>query len=255
MERKFFGLTMADVMRLAYQLAVRNGIKNQFCKRNEKAGRKWLKNFLRRHPQISVRTPEGLPLSKARGFTPESAHSFLIYEPAMDTTEHNPARLYNCDETGFTIVQHKHTTILGLKGKRQISSLQSAAHGSLVTVVNCMSPTGHVCLPLFVFPRKKIKQELMNGTPPGSIHACHPSGWIQREIFSQWFLHFITHTKPTKEDPVILVLDGHYSNTRNLEVINLARDNHLPQTSQQPQNATLGYSFHGAPENILLTRN
>jgi hypothetical protein len=28
MERKFFGLTMADVMRLAYQLAVRNGIKN-----------------------------------------------------------------------------------------------------------------------------------------------------------------------------------------------------------------------------------
>jgi len=40
MERKFFGLTMAGVMHLAYQLAVRNGIKNQFCKRNEKAGRK-----------------------------------------------------------------------------------------------------------------------------------------------------------------------------------------------------------------------
>jgi len=34
---------MADVMRLAYQLAVRNGINNQFCKKNEKAGRKWLK--------------------------------------------------------------------------------------------------------------------------------------------------------------------------------------------------------------------
>jgi hypothetical protein len=34
MERKFFGLQMADVMHLAYQLAVRNGIKNQLCKRN-----------------------------------------------------------------------------------------------------------------------------------------------------------------------------------------------------------------------------
>jgi hypothetical protein len=34
MERKCFGLTMEDVMRLAYQLAVRNGIKKQFCKRN-----------------------------------------------------------------------------------------------------------------------------------------------------------------------------------------------------------------------------
>jgi hypothetical protein len=72
MEKKFLGLTMADVMRLAYQLAVRNKIKNRFCKRNEKAGRKWLKNFLRRHPQISVRTPEGLSLSRAWDFTPES---------------------------------------------------------------------------------------------------------------------------------------------------------------------------------------
>ena len=54
----------------------------------------------------------------------------------MDTIKHNPERLYNCDETGVTIVQHKHTKILRLKGKRQISSLQSAERESLVTVVN-----------------------------------------------------------------------------------------------------------------------
>jgi len=77
MERNFFGLTMADVMRLAYQLAVRNGIKNQFCKRNGKAGRKWLKNLLCHHPQISVRTPESLSLSRVRDFTPESVAQFF----------------------------------------------------------------------------------------------------------------------------------------------------------------------------------
>jgi len=33
-ERMFLGLIKADVMRLAYQLAVRNGIKHPFCKRN-----------------------------------------------------------------------------------------------------------------------------------------------------------------------------------------------------------------------------
>jgi len=78
MEKKFFVLTMADVMRLAYQLAIRNEIQNRFCKRNEKAGRKWLKNFLCRHPRISVRTPEGLSLSRARGFTPESVVQFFL---------------------------------------------------------------------------------------------------------------------------------------------------------------------------------
>jgi len=60
MERKIFDLTMSDVMRLAYRLAVRNGIKNQFFKRTEKTGRKWLKNFPRRHQEISVTTTEGL---------------------------------------------------------------------------------------------------------------------------------------------------------------------------------------------------
>jgi hypothetical protein len=60
MQRKFMGLTMAGVVHLAYQLAVRNGIKNQFCKRNENPGRKWLKNFLLRHKEISVTTTEGL---------------------------------------------------------------------------------------------------------------------------------------------------------------------------------------------------
>ena len=56
-----------------------------------------------------------------------------------------------------------------------------------------------------------MKQELMKDTQSESIHTCHPSGWIQSEIFSQWFLHFMKHTKPKKEDPVILVLDGLYS--------------------------------------------
>jgi hypothetical protein len=72
-----------------------------------------------------------------------------------------------------------------------------------------------------------MKQETTNGSPPGSIHVWHPSGWIESEFFSQWFLHFSKHTKQTKEDPVILVLDGHYSHTRNLEFITLARENYV----------------------------
>jgi len=155
----------------------------------------------------------------------------------MCTIQHNPARLYNCDKTDITIVQHKHTKILGLKGKRQIYSVQSADRGSLLTVVICLSPTGHFIPPLLVFPRKYMKQEMMNDSPPGSIHACHFSGWIQSEIFTQWFLHFIKHTKPTKQVPVILVPDGHYSHTRNLEVITLARENHVDIICLPPHNS------------------
>jgi hypothetical protein len=92
------------------------------------------------------------------------------------TIQHNPARLYNCDETTITIVRPKETKILGLKGKRQTSSLKSAERGSLVTVVTYIRPTGHFIPPLLEFKKKNMKQELMNGTPPGSICACHHSG-------------------------------------------------------------------------------
>jgi hypothetical protein len=56
----------------------------------------------------------------------------------MNTIQQNTARLYTCNEPDITSAQHKHTNILGLKGKRQITSLQSTERTSLVTVVACM---------------------------------------------------------------------------------------------------------------------
>jgi hypothetical protein len=67
---------MENVMRLAYQPDVKNRIK-PFCNRNEKAGKKWLKNFLFRHQQTSIRTPEVLSLLRARGLVPESVAQFF----------------------------------------------------------------------------------------------------------------------------------------------------------------------------------
>jgi hypothetical protein len=63
-----------------------------------------------------------------------------------------------------------------------------------------------------------MKPELMRGTPPEYIYACNPSGWIR---------HFISSVKPTAEEPVILVSDGHYSHVRNIDVINNGRQNHV----------------------------
>jgi hypothetical protein len=67
----------------------------------------------------------------------------------MNRVQHNPARLYNCDETDITLVQHKQTKILELKDKRQLSSLHSTEWGSLVTVVTCMiSASSVTCINL-----------------------------------------------------------------------------------------------------------
>ena len=61
----------------------------------------------------------------------------------------------------------------------------------------------------------------------GSIGRCHPSGWVQTNLFCDWFKHFIEHVKPCAESPVLLVLDGHASHTRNMEIIELVRKNYV----------------------------
>ena len=156
----------------------------------------------------------------------------------MDTIQHNAARLYNCDETGITILQHKHTKILGLKGKRQIFSLQSAERGSLVTVVTCLSPTGHFIPPLLLFPKKIWNKNWWMAHRWINLRVPSLGVDTERDFFPQWFLHFIKHTKPTKEDPLILVSDRHYSHTRKLEVITWARENHVDIIRLPPDNST-----------------
>jgi hypothetical protein len=47
----------------------------------------------------------------------------------------------------------------------------------------------------------------MDGAPAGSVAACHPRGWIQTDIFTKWFNHFI---KLSADDHVLLIVDGHY---------------------------------------------
>ncbi|KAJ4435306.1 hypothetical protein ANN_17916 [Periplaneta americana] len=226
MEKRFYGLSARDVKTMAFQLASLNGLKHPFSKNDEAAGWKWLHSFLRRHQELSLRKPQSTSMARIRGFNQENVIKFFdIYEPLMNIINHSPNRLYNCDETGLTVVQHKVNKVVSLKGKRQVGSVSSAERGSLVTAVTCMSAAGHFLPPLLVFPRVNMKTELLDGAPNGSLAVCHKSGWIQNESFVHWFHHFLSNVKPTKDDPVILVLDGHYSHTRNVELLELARAN------------------------------
>lgn len=54
------GLRGSDIKRMAYQLALQNGIQHPFSMKTGLAGKKWLSDFLVRHPEVALRM-EGLP--------------------------------------------------------------------------------------------------------------------------------------------------------------------------------------------------
>ncbi|XP_025195696.1 tigger transposable element-derived protein 6-like [Melanaphis sacchari] len=191
------------------------------------AGKDWVKGFRKRHPEITLRSPEATSSARAQAFNrPNVMKFFTILQNVQQKNSFLPHRVFNVDETGLTTVQSKCSKILALKGRRQVGSLTSAERGVLSTIVVCMSAGGNFIPPMIIFPRVRMKAELQDGAPPGTIFHCHPSGWMQLDIFTEWFQHFINHAKPTAEDPVLLILDGHMTHTRNLKFIDLARKNH-----------------------------
>lgn len=234
MEAKFYGLTRRDIRTMAYLLADRNNMDNPFKK--QIAGRSWLDGFLNRHKEIiSIRKPTGTSFARALGFNSENVSRF--YENLEhEYIKHNfsPQRIFNVDETGLSIVQSKTPEVIGRRGKRQIAAITSAERGSLVTLVACMSAGGQFIPPMLIYPRKNRNDLLLRGAPPGTIYAVHPSGWIQQNLFTEWFRHFINCVKPSQDDPALLILDGHYSHTRNVDVIILARENHVSIVSLPP---------------------
>lgn len=233
MEATFYGLTRKDLRRMALQLALKNNLNHPF--NNIMAGRKWLKLFLRRHPELSLRRPIGTSVARARGFCRDHVNNYFnLLEACFDEYNYPPDRIFNVDETGLSIVQSKIPKVIGKKGKRQIGSITSAERGSLVTVICCMSAGGTFVPPMIIFPRKNMSNVLMRGAPYGSIGVAHPSGWVQINLFTKWFEHFIAKTKPSENDPVLLVLDGHFSHTRNIQIIDLARANFVKIISLPP---------------------
>ncbi|KAJ4426296.1 hypothetical protein ANN_27109 [Periplaneta americana] len=233
-------------------LAKRNGITNRFSELRGSAGKDWLYGFLRRHKdRISILSATGTSLSRTKGFNKASVGAFFdILEAEFAKYNFEPSRVFNVDETGLSVVQSKIPKVVALKGKRQIGAITSAERGSLVTVVACMSAGGTYVPPMMIFPRKNFSGLLAKGGPPGTVFTCQPSGWINTTVFSEWFDHFISNVKPSVNEPVLLILDGHHSHTRNIALIDKARAHHVtivcipPHSSHKIQ--PLDKTFMGA---------
>ena len=147
MEERLFGFTRQAVRKLAFQLAEKNNIHHDFNKTNGMAGKDWLKRFLKRHPEISVRDPQQTTIDRLKSFNRENVDKFFyLLEGLLDSHGFDATTVFNMDETGISTVQQSTTKILGKKGKRQIGCFSSAERGCTTTVVCCFSASGSMCL-------------------------------------------------------------------------------------------------------------
>lgn len=132
----------------------------------------------------------------------------------IDKYKLDGTKIFNVDESGFNPVQKKPQKVISKKGKNQIGSLTSGERGVNTTIVCCVGASGNYVPPMIIFKRKKMVKELTIGAPSGSKIQVSDSGYINTELFLEWLQHFHKHVKSSKEDPVLLLLDGHATHSK-----------------------------------------
>jgi hypothetical protein len=92
---------------------------------------------------------------------------FDLRKSEWQKVKFDPTNVYNVNETGISIVQGPGTNAVSVKGKNHVARLSLAERSSLMTFVTCVTTVRL----LIVFPRARMKPELLNDNPPGTVAA------------------------------------------------------------------------------------
>ena len=116
--------------------------------------------------------------------------------------------IFNFDESGFPL-SPKSLKVVSQKGTKHPIYLTSDCR-SQVTVLACTSASGFCLQPFVIFDHKTLNPEFTVGEVPDTIYGLSSKGWIDKELFSNWFFHhFLLYTPPSR--PLLLLMDCHSS--------------------------------------------
>ncbi|KAF3978760.1 MAG: hypothetical protein HFP77_00250, partial [Methylococcales symbiont of Iophon sp. n. MRB-2018] len=171
----------------------------------------WWESFKHRHPQLTLRTVEKLSYVRFV-MTDESiiTRYFDLLEQTLLDNElaESPSMIFNCDESGLPL-EHAPSSVVALKGQKHPRAITSG-NKKQITVLACGNASGFVIPPLVIFARKALNPKLTVGEVPGTMYGLSDSGWMNSDIFDNWFTHhFLIHAPSSR--PLLLILDGHSS--------------------------------------------
>ena len=171
----------------------------------------WWERFRQRHPYLTLRT--AVPLSYVRAMASDSDSIDRYYDLLEETLKSNdiyndPTHIFNCDETGMPL-NPKPLKIVGEVGAKSMSKI-SGNSKSQITVLACTSAAGYPLPPFVVWDRKTLTKQLTKGEVPGAAYGLSSKGWMDMELFRDWFIgHFLSYAPACR--PLLLLLDGHSS--------------------------------------------
>ena len=177
----------------------------------KKVSNGWWQKFLKRYPQLTLRTPAALSYSRVHAADQDSINAYFdILEETLEENDlaSQPCRIFNVDETGLCLNPSPLKTV-HVKGQKNPSQCSSGNRGQ-ITVVGCVSAGGQIIPPMVIWNRKTVPAQLAQMECPGTVYGLSTKGWIDQKLFDLWFRKHFLRYAPT-DRPLLLLLDGHSS--------------------------------------------
>lgn len=200
-------LTPRLVRKQAYEFCIANNIPNYFNDSKNTAGKKWLKGFIKRNPEVSVRKAQFMNHARAQKLNKPIVMKHFeavkkIYDE-LDISNH-PERLYNIDEKGCRLTLHHQQKVFAKKGTKRVHFV-AQEHAENVTIAMCVNATGNVVPPMILFKGKRLKPEYCDNLPSGSLVQMAPKGSMTTELFVKFIAHLAKYKSPGR---CLLIFDG-----------------------------------------------
>ena len=207
--RMFYGLPVVEFLKLLYTYAIAVGSKAipEAWERSHQATRDWYYGFMKRHPTLTLKTPEGMSIARIMAFNRTNVDLFFnIFCQAMDKYGFRPERIFNLDESSVTTVM-KPVRVLCERG-RPVASQISRERGASMTFVGIINAAGSFIPPVFIIPRKRWNETFMRGTIDGSKGIFHQNGWMNGELFLETLQHIQSKTYCSVDNKILLIMDN-----------------------------------------------
>ena len=121
-----------------------------FSKKKKKAGRDYLKGFLKCNPEVRIKKVHNLSVNRAMGANPEVVRKFFdqLEQVLYDLNIVNPQQIWNCDESGCQDVP-KEDEVVGETGVPQYCTVPKE-QGETSTILTFANAAGLVVPPVII---------------------------------------------------------------------------------------------------------
>lgn len=200
-------VTYKGLRRSVFAYVQKMGISHNFSRDRALAGRKWVRLFLKRHPDISMRKAQHMNAARAaklNRFIVQDYFKKLRDVMIKSAITDKPQSIFNMDEKGCRLNLHKQQVVLAKKGSKRVHMI-AEEHAENVTIVACGNALGQAIPPMILMKGIRQKPEWSMHLPPGSVIEMTAKGSMTTQTFVKWIDHF-SKFKPAGK--VLLIFDG-----------------------------------------------